>query len=67
MKIVSIFLLGVGILVGAIILNTLASRIGLISWFEFLKDKYGVKNSKLTYLNKPQMFLTNIFRKKLCN
>jgi len=38
---------------------------GTYFWFEFLKDKYGIKNNKLTYLNKPQMFLTNILRKKL--
>jgi len=38
---------------------------GTYFWLEFLKDKYGVKNKKLIYLNKPQMFLTNIFRKKL--
>ena len=38
MKIYSIFLLGLGILVGAIVLNILASRMGLTSWFEFLKN-----------------------------
>lgn len=38
MKILFIFLLGIGILVGAIVLNYLASLLGLISWYEFLKD-----------------------------
>lgn len=38
MKIIYIFLLGSGILAGAIILNLIAARIGLISWFEFLKN-----------------------------
>jgi len=38
MKIILIFLLGLGILIGAIILNTLASKLSLTSWFEFLKN-----------------------------
>ena len=37
MKIILVFLLGVGILAGAIILNVVASRFGLSSWFEFFK------------------------------
>lgn len=43
MKIIYIFLLGIIILVGAIILNILASQFDLLSWFEFLKnpDKAG--------------------------
>ena len=38
MKIFFIFLLGLGILGGAIALNVFASRIGLMSWFEFIKE-----------------------------
>ncbi|PIS04551.1 MAG: hypothetical protein COT81_05905 [Candidatus Buchananbacteria bacterium CG10_big_fil_rev_8_21_14_0_10_42_9] len=38
MKIVFIFILGLAILVGAIILNIIASYLGLLSWFEFLKN-----------------------------
>lgn len=38
MKILYIFLVGIIILVGAIILNVFASRVGLLSWFEFLKN-----------------------------
>ena len=38
MQILNIFLLGMGILVGAIILNIFTSRVGLLSWFEFLKN-----------------------------
>jgi hypothetical protein len=38
MKIIFIFLLGYGILAGAIALNVFASRIGLMSWFEFIKE-----------------------------
>jgi len=38
MKLLSIFLLGLGILVGALILNSVASKVGLISWFEFVKS-----------------------------
>ena len=38
MKIIYIFLLGILILVGAIMLNIFANRTGLLSWFEFLKN-----------------------------
>lgn len=37
MKIPSIFLLGIAILFGAILLNLFASRVGLLSWYDFLK------------------------------
>lgn len=48
MKILFIFLLGVGILVGAIILNYLASLLGITTWYEFLKDPK--KASILSYI-----------------
>ena len=38
MKLLLIFLLGVGILVGAIVLNLLGSRLGFTNWYEFFKD-----------------------------
>jgi len=38
MKILYIFLLGIGILLGAIILNLIASIIGLTTWYDFLKN-----------------------------
>lgn len=38
MKIFSIFLLGIIILVGAIILNIFASFVGFLSWYDFLKN-----------------------------
>jgi hypothetical protein len=38
MKIIYIFLLGVMVLLGAIVLNVFAYRVGLLSWFEFLKN-----------------------------
>ncbi len=38
MRILYTFLLGIIILIGAILLNVLASRVGLLSWFEFLKN-----------------------------
>lgn len=38
MKLLLLFLLGLGILSGAILLNVIASTFGLLSWFEFLKD-----------------------------
>lgn len=41
-KVLLIFLLGLGILAGAIILNVVASRFGLMSWFEFVKNPGGV-------------------------
>lgn len=37
MKILLIFILGIGILIGAIVLNVIASRFGIMSWFEFFK------------------------------
>lgn len=48
MKIINIFLLGFGLLIGAILLNYLASLLGFLSWFEFLKDPK--KADYLSYL-----------------
>jgi len=50
MKIISIFLFGIGILIGAIILNALASRLGLISWFEFVKNPSGTNIASYIWL-----------------
>lgn len=38
LKIILVFLLGLIILLGAIILNIFASKVGLIGWYEFLKN-----------------------------
>ena len=38
MKIGLIFALGVGILIGAILLNVISSRFGLSNWYEFVQD-----------------------------
>jgi hypothetical protein len=38
MKILLIFLFGIGILIGAIILNIIASKLNLTSWFDFIKS-----------------------------
>lgn len=38
MKIIYIFLLGLGILLGAIILNLIVSIIGITTWYDFLKN-----------------------------
>lgn len=48
MKLILIFILGVAILLGAIILNVLASFAGLLSWFEFLKNPQ--KANLISYL-----------------
>jgi len=48
MKIILIFALGVGILIGAIALNIIASRIGLTSWYEFLLGQE--KTSLFSYI-----------------
>lgn len=37
MLVLHIFLLGCGILVGALALNGVASLLGLMSWYEFIK------------------------------
>lgn len=38
MGVVRIFLLGVGILIGAILLNVISSTFGLIDWNAFIRD-----------------------------
>jgi len=48
MNIISIFAFGIGILVGALILNFLASVLGLMSWYDFLKDFH--KANWISYL-----------------
>jgi len=48
MRVFSIFILGLGILGGAILLNWLASRLGLMSWYEFIKTPSGA--SPLSYI-----------------
>lgn len=48
MKILLVFVLGIGILAGALILNYIASLLGLMSWFEFVKEPH--KATPLSYL-----------------
>jgi len=38
MNIFFIFLFGLGILIGALILNFLASSLSLMSWYDFIKE-----------------------------
>lgn len=38
MQMLLIFVLGVGVLVGALALNAVASAFGLLSWYDFLKN-----------------------------
>lgn len=38
MKLLFIFVLGISILLGAIILNLIASSIGIMTWYNFLKS-----------------------------
>lgn len=38
MKFLLIFLLGVGVLIGAIVLNILSSRLGFTNWYEFFRN-----------------------------
>jgi hypothetical protein len=38
MKFLLILFLGISILVGAIILNLISSKIGIMNWFEFIKS-----------------------------
>ena len=37
-KIINIFLLGIAILIGAILLNIFASFVGFLNWYDFLKE-----------------------------
>lgn len=48
MQLLSIFLLGAGVLVGALALNFAASALGLASWYDFVKDPG--KTTPLSYL-----------------
>lgn len=48
MNIISIFCFGVGILVGALILNFIASFLGFMSWYDFIKGTE--RASLLSYL-----------------
>jgi len=38
MNLISVFIFGIGILVGALILNFIASGLGLMSWYDFIKE-----------------------------
>ena len=38
MQVVLIFLLGLGVLAGALVLNAIASFFGLSNWYDFLKN-----------------------------
>lgn len=38
MKVILIFITGLGILAGAIILNILSSKVGLMGWYDFIAD-----------------------------
>lgn len=38
MNIAYIFFLGIGILIGALILNLIATKIGLMTWYEFIQN-----------------------------
>ena len=50
MKILYIFLLGTVILFGAIILNVFASRVGVLSWYEFLTNPKEVTMASYIWL-----------------
>lgn len=41
MIIVKIFLIGAGVLIGAIMLNLVADKLGLTSWYQFLQKPAG--------------------------
>lgn len=44
MRVLFIFLVGLGILLGAIVLNLIAANVGLKTWYEFLQ---GPKNTSV--------------------
>lgn len=45
-----LFLLGIAILVGAILLNLFASQLGLVGWYEFLKDRNNASLASYAWL-----------------
>ena len=45
-----IFLIGVIVLVGAIIINTVASYLGLLTWYTFLSNNSAIKVSIINYI-----------------
>ena len=49
-KIVTILLLGVCILIVAIILNLIAVKLGLLTWYEFLNDYSKINTMSLFWL-----------------
>ncbi len=52
MKILYIFLLGIGILLGAILLNRIANFFGFITWYEFFKNP-----SKINFISYIWLFI----------
>lgn len=50
MKLLLIFALGIIILVGAIVLNAIASKFGLVSWYEFLRNPSSAGTSSYIWL-----------------
>jgi len=47
-KIVFIFILGISILIAALLLNFLAGKLGLSTWYDFVKDPS--KTNTLSYM-----------------
>ena len=52
MNIIQILLSGAGILIGALLLNFLASALGLMSWYDFVKEP-----SRANFLSYLWLFL----------
>lgn len=48
MYVIKIFAIGVGVLLGAIVLNMVADKLGLASWYQFLQKPAGT--SLLSYV-----------------
>jgi hypothetical protein len=45
-----IFLIGIGVLVGALILNAVATKLGLATWYDFLKQPDGTSGMSYVWL-----------------
>ena len=50
MLLIKIFVIGVGILIGAIVLNLVADKLGLASWYQFLQKPAGTSIASYLWL-----------------
>jgi len=50
MLIIKIFVIGFGILIGAVVLNTIATKLSLTTWYDFLQSPKTIKPISYVWL-----------------